>query len=171
MWRSLAMYLVTAALAAGCATSLQEQHASRYCSVATYVPCLVQHGEEAREEVVLVLAGGQPHVAGSKAGRERVRRLVQAPGLEVEADDLGQPRSDRSLLERRRVTGDAVGTFDAIGVVPSAPALVPRYTLYPVIADPPLDAGAVHANATVALPPVAARPVGAPGTVAAACGV
>jgi len=38
----VAMCVVTAALAAGCAASLQEQHASRYCSVATYVPCLVQ---------------------------------------------------------------------------------------------------------------------------------
>ncbi len=48
---------------------------------------------------------------------------------------------------------------------------MPRYTLYPVTADPPFDAGAVHDNATVALPAVAANPVGADGTVTADCGV
>jgi hypothetical protein len=35
-----------------------------------------------------------------------------------------------------------------------------------VIALPPLDDGALHVKATCALPRVAARPVGAPGTVA-----
>ncbi len=53
----------------------------------------------------------------------------------------------------------------------SPPALVPRYTLYPVTADPPLDAGAVHVNATVVLPAAAAKDCGADGTVAADCGV
>ena len=48
--------------------------------------------------------------------------------------EIPRPISDRGVGERRPAT------FDAIGVLPSAPALVPRYTLYPVTADPPLDA-------------------------------
>ena len=58
------------------------------------VPGLVQHREEAREEVVLVLARRQPHVAGREAGGERVRGLVEPAGVEVEADRRGQARAD-----------------------------------------------------------------------------
>ena len=47
---------------------------------------LVEDGEEAGEEVVLVLARRQADVAGGEAGGERVRGLVEPPGLEVEAD-------------------------------------------------------------------------------------
>jgi hypothetical protein len=42
MWRSVVVYLVTGALAAGCATPPSQDHGPRYCSVATFVPCLVQ---------------------------------------------------------------------------------------------------------------------------------
>jgi hypothetical protein len=37
---------------------------------------------------------------------------------------------------------------------------------YPVMADPPLDAGVVHDRATLVLPATALSAVGAPGTVA-----
>ena len=40
-------------------------------------------------------------------------------------------------------------------------------TVYPVIAEPPFDAGAVKATETFPLPAVAVPTVGAPGTVAA----
>jgi hypothetical protein len=60
-------------------------------------------------------------------------------------------------------------TFDATGVADSPPALVPRYTLYPVTADPPFDAGAVHDNATDPFPADPDRVSGADGAVA--CGV
>ena len=53
----------------------------------------------------------------------------------------------------------------AIGVVLSPPDAVPRYTLYPVIVDPPLEDGAVHDNDTFALPPVACKFCGADGAV------
>ncbi|MNF13972.1 hypothetical protein D3C80_2159970 [compost metagenome] len=39
-------------------------------------------------------------------------------------------------------------------------------TVYPVIAAPPADAGAVNATVASALPPVAVPMVGAPGTTA-----
>jgi len=42
MWRSVAMFLVTGALAAGCAAPPAQDNGPRYCSVATHVPCLVQ---------------------------------------------------------------------------------------------------------------------------------
>ena len=58
---------------------------------------LVQDGEESREEVVLVLARRQAHVAGREARRERMRRLVEPAGLEVEADRGGQARADGAL--------------------------------------------------------------------------
>jgi hypothetical protein len=38
---------------------------------------------------------------------------------------------------------------------------------YPVMAEPPLDDGAVHESDTWEFPAVAVRPVGDPGTVAA----
>ena len=44
-------------------------------------------------------------------------------------------------------------------------------TVYPVIALPPLDAGAVQVTVAWVLPAVATTLVGAPGTVAAAVGV
>jgi len=53
----------------------------------------------------------------------------------------------------------------AIGVVSSPPSTVPRYTLYPVIAEPPLDDGAPHVNVTLEFPAVATRFCGADGTV------
>jgi hypothetical protein len=62
-------------------------------------------------------------------------------------------------------------TFEATAVVDSPPALVPRYTLYPVTADPPFDAGAGHDNANDPLLAAAAKDCGADGTVAADCGV
>ncbi len=62
---------------------------------------LVQDGEEAGEEVVLALARRQAHVAGREACGERVRRLVQAPSLEVEPDRSGQTGADGTLDLRR----------------------------------------------------------------------
>ena len=62
---------------------------------------LVQHREEAGEEVVLALARRQAHVAGREAGGERVRRLVEPPGLEVEADRRRQAGADGALLAAR----------------------------------------------------------------------
>ena len=62
---------------------------------------LVQDGEEAGEEVVLALARRQADVAGREACGERVRRLVQAPGLEVEPDRSGQAGADGTLGLRR----------------------------------------------------------------------
>ena len=53
----------------------------------------------------------------------------------------------------------------ATGVAFSPPDVVPRYTLYPVIAEPPLDDGAVHDSVTCELPDVAVNPAGDPGTV------
>jgi len=38
-------------------------------------------------------------------------------------------------------------------------------TVYPVIADPPVEAGACHVRTACAFPSVAERDVGAPGTV------
>jgi hypothetical protein len=52
-----------------------------------------------------------------------------------------------------------------MAVVPSPPAVVPRYTLYPVIAAPPLDDGAFHFSVTWVFPAVATRFCGADGTV------
>ena len=57
---------------------------------------------------------------------------------------------------------NVVVTFEAIGVLDSPPALVPRCTLYEVA---PVDA--VQLNDTEALPAVAVRLVGAAGTVPA----
>ena len=48
----------------------------------------------------------------------------------------------------------------------SVPDVVPRYTWYEVMAEPPLEAGAAQLSDTWALPAVAATPVGGPGTVA-----
>ena len=44
-------------------------------------------------------------------------------------------------------------------------------TLYAVIADPPLDAGAAHVTSACVLPAVAVTLVGAPGAVAGGVGV
>ena len=46
-----------------------------------------------------------------------------------------------------------------------APENVSRYTLYPVIVEPPLDNGAFHVSVTLAFPAVATRFCGADGTV------
>ena len=64
------------------------------------VPGLVQHREEPREEVGLALARRQAHIARREAGGERVRGLVQPPGLEVEADRGGQAGAHGALLLR-----------------------------------------------------------------------
>ena len=55
----------------------------------------------------------------------------------------------------------------AIDEVPSPPGLVPRKTLYCVIGEPPLDAGAVQLRWTVPFPAVGTFRVGAPGGLAA----
>ena len=52
------------------------------------------------------------------------------------------------------------------GVDHETPPLVECLTEYPVIAEPPFDAGAVQDNATWELPDVPETLVGAPGTVA-----
>ena len=43
--------------------------------------------------------------------------------------------------------------------------------MYPVIAEPPLEAGAVHVTVALALPPTPATAVGAPGADGGAVGV
>ena len=58
---------------------------------------LVQDREEPGEEIVLALPRRQAHVARREAGGERVRRLVQAPGAEIEADRGGQAGADGAL--------------------------------------------------------------------------
>ena len=55
---------------------------------------------------------------------------------------------------------DAVSATNVVHVVPPFADLS---NLYPVTADPPLNAGAVQDNETVAVPGVAARPDGAEG--------
>jgi hypothetical protein len=56
--------------------------------------------------------------------------------------------------------------LDAPVPVRVAPAPV-QLAAYPVMGDPPSDAGAANARLTLPLPAVAASAVGAPGTVAA----
>jgi len=62
-------------------------------------------------------------------------------------------------------------TFVATGVAFSPPAVVPRYTLYPVTGEPPSEAGAPQDSCAAALVPAATKACGAEGTVAAGCGV
>jgi hypothetical protein len=77
---------------------------------------LVERAED-RVEVVLGVAGRQPHVARRDRGRERVDRVVQAPAPVVDAD-LAQDRRDqlslgvdreRSADDERVVRGDRRG--------------------------------------------------------------
>jgi hypothetical protein len=60
-------------------------------------------------------------------------------------------------------------TLVATGVADSPPVLVPRYTSYPVIGEPPSVTGTAHDSTTDPLPPDATSRDGAAGTVA--CGV
>lgn len=56
----------------------------------------------------------------------------------------------------------------AVAVVQVAPLFVEYWTAYPVIALPPLEAGAVHVSDACPAPAVGVTPVGAPGVP---CGV
>jgi hypothetical protein len=60
-----------------------------------------------------------------------------------------------------------VSPVTVIGLVEPVPVILPGFevTVYPVIADPPLLAGAVNATIACALPAVAVPIVGAPGPV------
>src|SRR4051794_30617475 len=60
--------------------------------------------------------------------------------------------------------------FVLMAPAPSCPGRVPMYTLYPMMARPPSDAGASHVSLTFRLPATAFNLVGAPGTVAGAFG-
>jgi len=64
----------------------------------------------------------------------------------------------------------ALAPVVASGVADSAPALVPRYTLYPLTAAPPLLSGAVHESLTCAFPPIAESDAGADGSIAVTLG-
>ena len=61
------------------------------------MPGLVQDPEQRRAEVVLVVAPGQAHVVAPEAAAERVRRGVDAPAREVEAEALGDVAREGEL--------------------------------------------------------------------------
>src|SRR5688572_24895249 len=63
---------------------------------------LVKHAVERLREIALIVARGQARVARPEAGAKRVRRGVDASGIEVKADGLGDFAIER-LLGRDRI--------------------------------------------------------------------
>ena len=75
---------------------------------------LVQHAEERGGEVVLVVAGGEADVARAEPGAERMGGGVDAAGVEIEADRLGDLAVE-GLLVLRSGRGRRAGGRRAAG--------------------------------------------------------
>lgn len=66
---------------------------------------LVEHAEERRGEIRLHVARRQPHVPRPESGAKRMRRGVDATGVEIEADRRSYPRVEILLRGNRIRSG------------------------------------------------------------------